>query len=74
MFTGENNSKVARVSIAHNERTNDELGTVKEETRWFQAVGFGPAARFIEENVHKGSRLEISAAELHYGRVHGKTT
>lgn len=75
VFTGENNSKVARVAIAHNERTNDESGTVKEETRWFQAVGFGPAARFIEENVYKGSSQEISGAELHYSRAYtGKTT
>ena len=70
VFDGEKGSKVARVAIAHNERTNDEPGAVKEETRWFQAVGFGPAARFIEENVHKGTRLEISGAELHYGRAY----
>ncbi len=70
VFEGEKGSKVARVSIAHNERTNDEPGTVKDETRWYQVVGFGPAARFIEENVHKGTKLEISGAELHYGRAY----
>ena len=69
VFEGKGNSVVARVSVAHNERT-EENGVVKDETRWFQVVGFGPAARFIEENVHKGSRLTIEGADLRYGRAY----
>ena len=68
VFTGEKNSKVARFSVAHNERGADDAGNDKAETRWFNVVGFGPAAKFIEEHVHKGTRLSITDAEMHQGR------
>ncbi len=69
IFDGEKGSKVARLEVAHNERV-ERQGTVKDETRWFQAVVFGPAAKFVQEHVHKGSRLVIEDAELHYGRTY----
>jgi single-stranded DNA-binding protein len=69
IFDGARDSKVARFSVVHNERTT-ENGATKEETRWLQAVAFGPAARFVQLNVHKGTRLVIEDAELHYGRTY----
>jgi single-strand DNA-binding protein len=64
VFGKEGGGKVARLSIAHNERSSDGAGHTKEETTWLPVVAFGPAARFIEENVHKGARLTVEG-ELH---------
>ena len=67
IFDGEKGSKVARIEVAHNETTGENG---RKETRWFQAVAFGPAARFVQEHVHKGTNLTITDAELHYGRAY----
>jgi single-stranded DNA-binding protein len=67
VFDGDRNSIVTRLPILHNFRTN-ENGSAKEESRWFQLVAFGREARFIADNVHKGTKLSNEGGELHYGR------
>lgn len=59
MFGKDGGGKVGRVSVASNDTVKDAAGKEVKETTWLPVVAYGPAARFLESNVHKGTALAV---------------
>lgn len=53
----DNNSKVARISLATTEKFKDRQGQTQERTEWHKVVAFNGLADIIEKYIRKGSRI-----------------
>lgn len=53
------NSKVAKLSVATNERWRDRDGNNQERTQWHKIVVWGRSADFCENYLRKGSRVFV---------------
>lgn len=61
----ENGGKVARWSMATNERLKNAKGEVFDEVMWHQLVAWGNAATLVESFVKKGSRIAVEGKLTH---------
>jgi single-stranded DNA-binding protein len=59
MFGKEGGGRVGRLSVASNDVVKDSAGKDVKETTWLPLVAYGPAARVLEANVHKGTALTV---------------
>ncbi len=57
--TLENGRKMARFSLATNERYKKANGEVAENTDWHNLVAWGPKAEFAEKHLHKGREISV---------------
>lgn len=57
---GQSGTKVARLSVATNERWTDKDGKRQEHTEWHRVVCFGQSAEFAEKYLGKGRRVHVS--------------
>ena len=55
----QNNTAVATLSIATNERFKDNMGEWKERTEWHRVVAWGRKAEVAQEYLKKGSQVYI---------------
>jgi len=53
------NSRLAKLSIATNEKYQNRQGETVEDTEWHRVVAWGRLADVIEQYVHKGSQLLV---------------
>lgn len=57
--TFDNNRKMARLSLATNERYKNASGEKVEKTTWHNLVAWGAQAEFAEKYLHKGKEISI---------------
>jgi single-strand DNA-binding protein len=57
-----NNNKVARFSLAVDERRRNANNEWVNNTQWFNLVAWGAVADRVEKNVKKGKRLAIDGS------------
>ena len=57
--------KVARISIATNERYKDAAGEWQDDTQWHTVVAWGAAAERVERTLHKGDRIMMEGKLVH---------
>jgi single-strand DNA-binding protein len=54
-------TRIAKFSLATNEKWKDKAGQEHEKTQWHRCVAFGRVVDVIEQYVRKGDRLYIEA-------------
>ncbi len=67
----ENGNKVAKWSMATNERIKNSKGETVDDVQWHNVVAWGNVATVVEKYVTKGTRLSIEG-KLHYRRFVNK--
>lgn len=55
----QNNTAIATLSVATNERYKDQNGDWQESTEWHRIVAFGRVAEICQEYVKKGSKIYV---------------
>lgn len=61
----EGGRRMARLSLATNERFTFGNGQVKEDTQWHSVVAWGHLAAEVEEQLRKGSRITMEGRLVH---------
>lgn len=67
----ENGNKVAKWSMATNEKIKNSKGETVDDVQWHNIVAWGNVATVVEKYVSKGTRLSIEG-KLHYRRFVNK--
>jgi single-strand DNA-binding protein len=67
----ENGNKVAKWSMATNEKIKNAKGETMDDVQWHNMVAWGNVATVVEKYVSKGTRLSIEG-KLHYRRFVNK--
>ncbi len=67
----ENGNKVAKWSMATNEKIKNSKGETVDEVQWHNMVAWGNVATVVEKYVTKGTRLSIEG-KLNYRRFVNK--
>ncbi len=67
----ENGNKVAKWSMATNEKIKNSKGETVDDVQWHNVVAWGNVATVVEKYVTKGTRLSIEG-KLHYRRFVNK--
>jgi single-strand DNA-binding protein len=67
----ENGNKVAKWSMATNEKIKNSKGETVDDVQWHNIVAWGNVATVVEKFVSKGTRLSIEG-KLHYRRFVNK--
>jgi single-strand DNA-binding protein len=67
----ENGNKVAKWSMATNEKIKNSNGETVDDVQWHNIVAWGNVATVVEKYVTKGTRLSIEG-KLHYRRFINK--
>jgi single-strand DNA-binding protein len=67
----ENGNKVAKWSMATNEKIKNSKGETVDDVQWHNIVAWGNVATVVEKYVTKGTRLSIEG-KLHYRRFINK--
>ncbi len=67
----ENGNKVAKWSMATNEKIKNSKGETVDDVQWHNIVAWGNVATVVEKYVTKGTRLSIEG-KLHYRRFVNK--
>ncbi len=55
--TFDNDTKMARLSVATSERIKDKKGNTTEQTQWHNVVAWGKLAELVDNYLKKGSEL-----------------
>ncbi|TVQ12601.1 MAG: single-stranded DNA-binding protein [Balneolaceae bacterium] len=58
----QNNTAIATLSVATNERYKDQNGDWQESTEWHRIVAFGRIAEVCQEYVKKGSKIYVEGS------------
>jgi single-strand DNA-binding protein len=58
----QNNTAIATLSVATNERYKDQNGDWQESTEWHRIVAFGRVAEICQEYLKKGSKIYIEGS------------
>ena len=61
----EGGSKLAKFTIATNEKWKDSKGEVQEETQWHNIVAWGKTAEIVENYLVKGKEVAIDGKLTH---------
>jgi single-strand DNA-binding protein len=57
--------RMARISVATNERWKDASGQWKEDVQWHPVVAWGKQAELVAEQLRKGSRVALEGRLVH---------
>jgi single-strand DNA-binding protein len=57
--------RMARMSVATNERWKDASGQWKEDVQWHPVVAWGKQADLVAEQLRKGSRVSLEGRLVH---------
>ena len=57
--------KVARISIATNERYKNAAGEWQDDTQWHTVVAWGASAERVERLLHKGDKVHMEGKLVH---------
>ncbi|MFU8861677.1 MAG: single-stranded DNA-binding protein [Cyclonatronaceae bacterium] len=58
----QNNTAIATLSVATNERYKDQNGDWQESTEWHRIVAFGRIAEICQEYLKKGSKIYVEGS------------
>lgn len=64
-------SRVAKVSLATNQKFRDKAGKDQERTDWHRLTFFGKLADIVESYVHKGDKLHVRG-RIQYSQTEDK--
>lgn len=57
--------RLARLSVATNERFNFGDGQAKDDTQWHDVIAWGRTAEEVAKQLHKGSRVSLEGRLVH---------
>ncbi len=65
IVTFENGNKLAKITIATNERYKTLKGEIVTDTQWHNAIAWGKTADILEKHVKKGQEIAIEGRLIH---------